>query len=149
MKCPWSVEEELREYVHKLPNVSANCRLTLEEELTLLKSCWSVSRTNLVPALQNRLAYVTGVNALPGLKDDKTVTVKLIARFPIVENFDDGPDTSIITDPKNQMISAKVFGAAYSRPEKVNFVNYDRHHCETFFTAIFVTGSRIWWNKGT
>ena len=120
MQCPWSVEEELREYVFKLPNVSANCRLSIEEELTLLKSCWSISRTNLVPALQNRLAYLTAVDALKGLASDKTVTVKLIAKFPIIENFDDGPDTSIVTDPKNQMLSAKVFGAAYSRPEKVS-----------------------------
>lgn len=138
MKCPWSIEEELREYVHKLPNVSASCRLTLEEELTLLKSCWSISRTNLIPALQNRLAYVTGVNALPGLKVDKTVTVKLIARFPIVENFDDGPDTSIVTDPKNQMVSTKVFGAAYSRPEKVSHLVQKRSIMFLYLIVFFV-----------
>lgn len=119
MKCPWSVEEELLEYLQKLPNVSANCRLSIQEELSLLKMCWSASRTRLPAKMQNRLAYVTGVNALSGLGADKTVTVKLIASFPRIDNFDSGPDTSILTDPKNSMISTKVFGAAYSRPEKV------------------------------
>jgi hypothetical protein len=30
-----------------------------------------------------------------------------------------GPDTTIIDNPKKTMISAKLFGAAYSRPEEV------------------------------
>ena len=122
MKCPWVVEEELREYILKLNNVSANCRLSLDEELSILKTSWSISRTKLVPALQNRLAYLTGVHSLKGLNSEKTVTVKLIARFPVIDNFDGEPDTSIITDPKNQMVSTKVFSAAYNRPEKVNIL---------------------------
>lgn len=36
---PWDTSLEMAEYVRKLPHVSANCRLTPQEELTLLGIC--------------------------------------------------------------------------------------------------------------
>lgn len=42
-----------------------------------------------------------------------------IDKPPVIDNFDCGADTTILDNPKNCMISSKLFGAAYSRPEEV------------------------------
>jgi hypothetical protein len=120
MNCPWSVEEELEEYAKKHVYVSSACRLTTEEELLLVQLCKPDSRGRLSLALLNRKAFVTAVSSLAALPKGKKLTVKLgTERPPTFDNFDMGPDTTIIDNPKKTMISAKLFGAAYSRPEEV------------------------------
>ena len=121
MKCPWSVAEEMEEYSKKHVFVSSACRLTTEEELLLLQLCSSDARGRLSLTLLNRKAFVTAVSSLSTLPKDKTLTVKLgTERPPRIENFDIGPDLTIIENPKKTLISSKVFGAAYSRPEEVS-----------------------------
>ena len=72
-------------------------------------------------SLLNRKAFVTAVGSLAALPKGKKLTVKLgTERPPTFDNFDVGPDFTIIENPKKTLISAKVFGAAYSRPEEVN-----------------------------
>ena len=39
VELPWDLSAELSSYVRKLPHVSANCRLSEEEEATLLRHC--------------------------------------------------------------------------------------------------------------
>jgi hypothetical protein len=121
MKCPWSVAEEMEEYTKKHVYVSSACRLTTEEEMLLLQLCKPDSTGRLSLALLNRKAFVTAVSSLATLPDGKSLTVKLgTERPPAVENFDRGPDTTIIDNPKKTMISSKLFGAAYTRPEEVS-----------------------------
>jgi len=121
MKCPWSVAIEMEEYAKKHVFVSSACRLTTEEEMLLLQLCKPDSRGRLSLALLNRKAFVTAVSSLATLPDNKSLTVKLgTERPPMIENFDRGPDMTIVDNPKKTMISAKLFGAAYNRPEEVS-----------------------------
>jgi len=121
MKCPWSVTEEMEAYVKKHGFVSSACRLTTEEEMLLLQMCSAESRGKLSLTLLNRKAFVAAVTTLGTLPPDKTLTVKLgREKPPVVENFDFGADYTIIENPKKIMVSAKFFGAAYSRPEDVS-----------------------------
>ena len=39
VSLPWDVSSEMSHYVRKLQHVTANCRLSLDEELTLLTTC--------------------------------------------------------------------------------------------------------------
>lgn len=74
----------------------------------------------LPPELVNRNSYVSAVSNISTLPMDKTLSIKIgIEKPPVIENFDSGADTSILDNPKNCMISSKLFGAAYSRPEEV------------------------------
>ena len=119
MKCPWSVAEEMEEYAKKHVYVSSACRLTTEEELLLLQLCSPDARGRLSLILLNRKAFVTAVSSLSTLPKDKSLTVKLgTERPPAIDNFDVGPDNTIIDNHKKSMLSSKLFGAAYSRPEE-------------------------------
>lgn len=110
MQCPWSVAEEMEEYVRKHPYVSSACRLTTEEELLLLRLCTPHARSRLSLELMNRKAYVGAVSSLGTLPPDKSLSVKLgTPRPPSIANFDDEPDTTIFDNPKKSMISSKVF----------------------------------------
>ena len=121
MKCPWSITEEMEDYVKKHAHVSASCRLTMEEEMLLLQLCTPGPQGRLPLTLLNRKAFVAAVSSLSDLPKDKTLTIKLgKEKPPSVENFDFGADYTIIENPKKQMVSAKFFGAAYSRPEDEN-----------------------------
>jgi hypothetical protein len=121
MKCPWSVAEEMEEYTKKHVYVSSACRLTTEEEILLLQLCKPDVAGRLSLALLNRKAFVTAVSSLATLPEDKSLTVKLgTERPPNIENFDIGLDTTILDNPKKTMISSKLFGAVYSRPEEVS-----------------------------
>jgi hypothetical protein len=123
MKCPWDVAEEMEEYCKKHPYVSSSCRLTTEEELLLLQLCTPTARDRLSLTLLNRKAYVTAVTSLSKLPPDKSLTVKLgTEQIPSFENFDLVIDNTIIDNPKKTMISSKLFGAAYSRPEEVSLI---------------------------
>lgn len=123
MKCPWSVREEMEEYCKKHQHVSSVCRLTTAEELLLLQLCTPTARERLTLVLLNRKAFVTAVNSLAKLPPDKTLTVKLgTEKMPSFENFDSIIDNTIIDNPKKTMISSKLFGAAYSRPEEVSLL---------------------------
>lgn len=96
-------------------------RLTTAEELLLLKICTPSVGYRLPIELANRDAYVSAVNNIGALPIGKTLSVKIgIDKPPVVENFDYGADTSILDNPKNCMITSKLFGAAYSRPEEVS-----------------------------
>lgn len=55
-----------------------------------------------------------------------------IDKPPVIDNFDCGADTTILDNPKNCMISSKLFGAAYSRPEEVRSTVLA--HCEIFLS---------------
>ena len=119
MKCPWSISAEMEEYVKKHIHVSSACRLTTEEEMLLLQLCSPENRGRLTLTLLNRKAFVTAVTSLATLPKDKTLTVKLgVEKPPIVENMDTGLDKTIFTNHKKLMVSSKLFGAAYSRPEE-------------------------------
>jgi hypothetical protein len=121
MTCPWSVAEEMEEYCKKHPYVSSACRLSVEEELLLLQLCSPDARDRLSLALLNRKAYISAVRSLASLPPDKSLSVKLGGeKTPKFENFDAGADMTILTNPKKSMISSKVFGAVYSRPEEVS-----------------------------
>jgi Protein of unknown function (DUF3638)/Protein of unknown function (DUF3645) len=119
MKCPWSINAEMEEYVKKHIHVSSACRLTTEEEMLLLQLCSPDANGRLSLTLLNRKAFVTAVMSLASLPKDKTLTVKLgVERPPVVENMDTGLDKTIFTNHKKLMVSSKLFGAAYSRPEE-------------------------------
>jgi len=119
MKCPWSVNAEMEEYVKKHIFVSSACRLTTEEEMLLLQLCSPDARGRLSLTLLNRKAFVTAVMSLASLPKDKTLTVKLgVEKPPVVENMDTGLDKTIFMNHKKLMVSSKLFGAAYSRPEE-------------------------------
>lgn len=121
MKCPWSIAEEMEEYAKKHVFVSSACRLTTEEEMLLLQLCSPDARGKLSMTLLNRKAFVTAVSSLVTLPPDKSLTVKLgTERPPSIDNFDIGPDTTILDNPKKTMLTSKFFGAAYSRPEEVS-----------------------------
>jgi hypothetical protein len=125
MTCPWSPVEEMEQYVKKHPYVSSACRLSTEEEQLLLQLCSPDARDKLSLALLNRKAYVSAVTSLGSLPPDKTLSVKLGGqKTPKFENFDEGADLTILTNPKKTLLASKVFGAAYSRPEEVN--DFDR-----------------------
>ena len=119
MKCPWSIQEEMVEYVRKSGFVSSACRLTPPEELLLLKLGVAEAGTRLPLVLLNRRAFVTAVSNVYQLPPDKSLTVKLGAiKTPEYPEFDNGADKTIIENPKKQMATSKIFGAAYSRPEE-------------------------------
>lgn len=121
MKCPWSIAEEMEMYTKKHAYVSSACRLTTEEEMLLLQLCGSEAHDRLSLSLLNRKAFVAAVTSLATLPKDKTLSVKLgTEKPPIIENFDFGADYTILENPKKTMVSAKFFGAAYSRPEDVS-----------------------------
>jgi hypothetical protein len=125
MRCPWSVVEEMEAYVRKHSYVSSACRLTAEEEMLIIQMCSSEDGRRLPLLLLNRKAFVTAVMALSTLPKDKTLTVKLgKEKPPLIENFDFGADYTILENPKKTMVSAKFFGAAYSRPEEVSVVHF-------------------------
>ena len=108
-------------YTTKHDFVSSACRLTTDEELLLLELCSAETRSRLSHTLLNYKAFVAAVTSLATLAKDKSLTVKLgKEKPPVVENFDFGADSTIIGNPKNVMVSAKFFGAAYSRPEEVS-----------------------------
>lgn len=89
--------------------------------MLLLQLCGSETRGRLSLDLLNRKAFVAAVTSLETLPKDKTLTVKLgKEKPPIIENFDFGADYTIMENPKKTMVSAKFFGAAYSRPEDVS-----------------------------
>lgn len=119
MKCPWSIEEEMIEYVRKSDFVSSACRLTPQEELLLLR-LGSVNSTSKPPLiLLNRRAFVTAVSSVYHLPPDKSLTVNLGAiKSPDFADFDNGADKTIIENPRQTMVTSKIFGAAYSRPEE-------------------------------
>mmetsp|Transcript_14755 Transcript_14755/g.40767 ORF Transcript_14755/g.40767 Transcript_14755/m.40767 type:complete len:3812 (+) Transcript_14755:277-11712(+) len=118
MRCPWSVTEEMEQYVKKHGYVSSACRLTTEEEMLLLQMCSPNAQGRLSLTLLNRKAFVGAVRTLGSLAKDKTLSVKLgKEKPPVIENFDFGADYTIIENPKKTMVSAKLFGAAYNRPE--------------------------------
>lgn len=147
MKCPWSVFEEMSEYVKKYDFVSSACRLTTEEELLLLNMSTPSVGYRLPTELINRNAYVSAVSNIGTLPVDKSecwvpvlfvmIDFRVLTRLshplqitalevkvgidkpPVIDNFDCGADTTILDNPKNCMISSKLFGAAYSRPEEV------------------------------
>jgi hypothetical protein len=120
MKCPWSILEEMEAYVMKHSFISPACRLTADEEMLLLEMCSTETKNRLALSLLNRKAFVAAVTSLGSLPKDKTLTVRLGKEKPaVVENFDFGADYTIIENPKKTMVSAKLFGAAYSRPEEV------------------------------
>lgn len=121
MKCPWSISEEMEEYTKKHGHVSSACRLTTDEEMLLLQMCSAEQQNQLSLLLLNRQAFVSAVTTLVHLPKDKTLTVKLgKEKPPVVENFDFGADNTILENHKKTMTSAKLFGAAYSRPEDEN-----------------------------
>ena len=139
MKCPWSVAEEMEEYAKKHVFVSSACRLTTEEEMLILQLCKPNARGRLSLTLLNRKAFVTAVSSLATLPDNKSLTVKLgTERPPMIENFDRGPDMTIITNPKKTMISAKLFGAAYNRPEEVSILTF----CLVTYTVFLSISNR-------
>lgn len=116
----------IREYVKKYDFVSSACRLTTEEELLLLKMCTPSVGYRLPTELVNRNAYVSAVSNIGTLPVGKTLSVKVgIDKPPVIENFDCGADTSILDNPKNCLISSKIFAAAYSRPEEVSTQSFD------------------------
>lgn len=91
--------------------------------MLLLQLCNQDERNSLSLILLNRKAFVGAVSNLSNLPPDKTLTVKLgKEKPPSIENFDFGADYTIIENPKKMMVSAKLFGAAYSRPEQVRGV---------------------------
>ena len=140
MQCPWSVAEEMEEYCKKHAFVSSACRLTTEEEMLLLQLCKPNARGRLSLTLLNRKAFVTAVSSLSTLPKDKSLTVKLgTERPPAIENFDVGQDNTIIDNPKKTMLSSKVFGAAYSRPEEVSFLELlcENHLLYGFVLTLF------------
>jgi hypothetical protein len=117
--------EEMEAYVRKHSYVSSACRLTAEEEMLIIQMCSSEDGRRLPLLLLNRKAFVTAVMALSTLPKDKTLTVKLgKEKPPLIENFDFGADYTILENPKKTMVSAKFFGAAYSRPEEVSVVHF-------------------------
>ncbi len=119
MKCPWSVQEEMKEYVVKHAHVSSACRLTTDEEMLLLQLCSAAMRSRLYPELINRKAFIKAVRTVGQIPQGEMVTVNLsLPPPPKFENFDvEQPDTTIVDNPKKTMITSKLFGAAYSRPE--------------------------------
>jgi hypothetical protein len=126
MTCPWSVAEEMEQYCKKHPYVSSACRLSVEEELLLLQLCSPDARDRLSLALLNRKAYISAVRSLGNLPPDKSLSVKLGGeKTPKFENFDAGADMTILTNPKKTMLTSKLFGAAYSRPEEVRVLLFD------------------------
>lgn len=128
MKCPWSVFEEMREYVKKYDFISSACRLTTDEEMLLLKMCTPSLGYRLPTELVNRNAYVSAVSNIGTLPVGKTLSVKVgIDKPPVIDNFDSGADTSILDNPKNCMIGSKLFGAAYSRPEEVSSGQHEEY----------------------
>ena len=77
MKCPWSVQEEMTEYVRKFSHVSSACRLTCEEEISLLHLCASSTRSRLSFELMNRNAFVSAMSSLSDIPSDQKMTVRL------------------------------------------------------------------------
>jgi hypothetical protein len=118
MKCPWDIRSELVEYVKKHPYVSSACRLSPEEEILLLKLARG-GGSKLPLTLMNRKAFVTAVSNLDTLNPGDYATVKLgVQKIPPFDNFDSGPDETILRDPKNTMIGSKLFGTAYNRTDQ-------------------------------
>ena len=86
--------------------------------MLLLQLCSPTIQGGLSLELLNRKAFVNSVRSLASLPQDKTLTIKLgKEKPPVIENFDFGADYTIIENPRKTMVSAKFFGAAYSRPE--------------------------------
>jgi len=120
MTCPWSIYDELTHYIRKHEHVSSACRLTHEEEMLLMQLCDSEMREKLSVEVMNRKAFVSGVSHLAEIPKESSITVKFGAKnMPKYEDFDSGPDQTILLDPKNTNFGSKIFGAAYSRPDTV------------------------------
>lgn len=116
MKCPWSIVEELMQYVRKHEHVSAPCRLTVTEEMSLLNILlervggggngggngdeedgenWSCSAAELVE-FKNRFNFISAVGKLEMCAGecaltDRTVVMALDS-YPTIDNFDSVED---------------------------------------------------------
>ncbi len=140
MNCPWSVQDEMKQYVLKHSYVSSACRLSTDEETLLLQLCSTAMRGTLYKELVNRKAFVEAVTTLEHIPRDQTVTVNLgLPKKPEIVNFDGEPDTSILDNHKKTMITSKLFGAAYSRPEDAN-VAYGGTNAVQFINAALMSG---------
>ncbi len=140
MRCPWSVEAEMLQYVLKHAYVSSACRLSTDEETLLLQMCSASMRSNLYKELINRKAFVQAVTTLEHIPPEQTVTVNLgLSRSPDIVNFDGEPDTSILDNHKKTMMISKLFGAAYSRPEDAN-VAYGGTNAIQFINMAIMSG---------
>lgn len=141
MNCPWNVQDEIKEYVRKHAHVSSACRLTTDEEMLLLQLCSASMRSSLYPELINRKAFVKAVKTVGQIPQGEMVTVNLsLPQTPKFENFDvEEPDISIMENPKNTMITSKLFGAAYSRPEDAS-VAYGGLNALQFINTALMSG---------
>jgi len=146
MQCPWDVSMELEDYIRKVRVVSASCRLTSSEELSLLEMYTRDTRN---PHLLNRLNFLRAVvhgneqsmgakvrdfkGQANGTKEDGSLITKSLSRAvlgmsqvplnypyrPVYSCFDTYVDqTCIKDDMKNGGTSVGFFSAmSYSTPE--------------------------------
>lgn len=71
MKTPWSVKEELVQYVLKSRHVSSECRLTLEEEHRLFEMCGEVELKDneIARVMRNRRRLLIAAETMPKSKE--------------------------------------------------------------------------------
>eukprot|EP00979_Chaetoceros_neogracilis_P007746 scaffold1658_cov248-Chaetoceros_neogracile.AAC.5 len=105
VKCPWNVQDEMKEYVLKHAYVSSACRLSKDEETLLLQLCTTNMRSELYKELVNRKAFVEAVATLDHIPPDQTVMVTLgLSKKPAIKNFDGVTDTSILDNHKRSCL---------------------------------------------
>ena len=108
---PWSIAAEMLQYVSKLNNVSAACRLSVDEELTLLQNHVDI---NLNYKLANRQQFLRAVHDC-----SVSVLLKYPARPVLEDEFDSIIDKSCLNLEINDSFLSKFENVSYKRPADV------------------------------
>jgi len=108
---PWNIDAEMLQYVSKLQNVSAACRLSVDEELSLLQSQVD---TNLNYKLSNRQQFLRAVQDC-----SSSVLLKYPARPSLEDEFDSIIDKSCLNLEMSESFLSKFENVSYKRPADV------------------------------
>jgi len=114
MPCGWSVLYEMEQYVVKRQHVAAACRLTVKEEISLLRQCKYYPQVSI--HLRNRLAL------LEKLYEDESTeeTLEVAMRYPEVARtpycFETVIDGMILQNEVLRGFMSKAAAFTYKRP---------------------------------
>jgi len=115
---------ELENYIRKEHLVSAECRLSLQEQISLIEACPRMS-----PTLANRLVFLrklpqTGelhlaAPVVPGrARPSPPLLTITLPPIPVLENeFYRVDDQSLLAPDTKESLADKIFGVSYTRPD--------------------------------
>ena len=111
LKCPWDPSIEMLQYVSKLSAVSANCRLSIDQELFLLQN---LVDTSLNYKLSNRQQYLRALSDCTGV-----MLIAYPSRPTLEQEFDKVVDKTCLSADQESFLG-KFENINYRRPPELN-----------------------------